>query len=108
MSSYSYRSEEVKLSPLFLDIMAYGNAQMNIKQGDLIQRILDPFSYYKFIQDEVDNTSPRKVVDGMTVYLSTQFRWQKQLRLLLCDFGSAVRGEEPRSHFVQPDILKEP
>ncbi|KAJ5297956.1 CMGC/SRPK protein kinase variant 3 [Penicillium antarcticum] len=53
--------------------------------------------------------SPGKFANGRTVYLSRQFKIANVIeKLLLCDFGSAIRGDDSRNHFAQPDIFRLP
>ncbi|KAJ6089378.1 hypothetical protein N7467_004594 [Penicillium canescens] len=78
--------------------------RIDIKQDNLIQRILDPSSYDEFIQDEMDNPSPRK-----SLMQRQQFKVAKVIeKLLLCDYGNVVRGDESRNPFAQPDIFRSP
>lgn len=57
----------------------------------------------------MDNLSPRKAVNGKTVYLPRQFKFAKVIgKPLLWDFGSAVRDEAKNHFFAQPEIFRSP
>jgi serine/threonine protein kinase len=57
----------------------------------------------------VKKPSPRKITGDRVIYLSRLLDPPKQFgRALLCDFGSAVQGEEERNHNAQPEIYRSP
>ncbi|KAJ5359679.1 uncharacterized protein N7496_012092 [Penicillium cataractarum] len=81
----------------------------DIKPDNIMQELNDNSVLDKFVQAELDKPSPRKVVDRQTIYLSRLFEPPKKFgRVLLCDFGSAVQGEEQRNHNAQPEIFRSP
>ena len=62
-----------------------------------------------FVDAEMTSPSPRKVVDGKPIYATRQFGLPKEYgRVVLGDFGSAVRGDKPQIHDAQPDVYRCP
>ena len=62
-----------------------------------------------FTRDEMDHPSPRKIVDGATIYLSRGFgRPSKFGGVILSNFGSAVQGDLKRNHAAQTDVYRSP
>ncbi|KAL4886849.1 kinase-like domain-containing protein [Aspergillus karnatakaensis] len=79
------------------------------KADNILQSIEDKSVLEAFVQAELKNPSPRKVVDGLPVYASRRFDLPKIFgRAVLSDFGSAVRGDEKRDHDAQPNIYRSP
>lgn len=74
-----------------------------------MQELNDTSVLKKFVQGEVKNPSPRKIVSDRTIYLSRLLDPPKKFgRALLCDFGEAVQGEEKRNHNAQPEFYRSP
>jgi len=68
------------------------------------QGILDAF-----VDAELTSPSPRKIIDGNPIYASRQFGLPKEYgKVVLSDFGSAVRGDTPQVHDAQPDVYRCP
>jgi serine/threonine-protein kinase SRPK3 len=67
-------------------------------------------SVFKDLEDkEHHEPCPRKELDGRTVCLSQELRMPNHLDApVLCDFGSAVFGDEEHSEDTQPDIYRSP
>ena len=62
-----------------------------------------------FVDAEMTSPSPRKVVGGKPIYATRQFGLPKEYcRVVLGDFGSAVRGDKPQIHDAQPDVYRCP
>lgn len=62
-----------------------------------------------FEENELHDPCPRKELDGRTIYPSRELGMPKQLGApVLCDFGSAVLGDEAHSEDIQPDIYRAP
>ena len=62
-----------------------------------------------FIKAEQDHPSPRKEVDGYTVYASRSFDLPKSIgEPVLSDFGSAVSGDVAHDEDAQPDVYRSP
>lgn len=62
-----------------------------------------------FTLSEMDEPSPRKTVDGSTIYLSRRFGRPREFgNSILCDFGAAVRGDQKRNHDAQPNVYRSP
>ncbi|CAG8139920.1 unnamed protein product [Penicillium salamii] len=81
----------------------------DIKSDNIMQELNDISVLKKFVQGEVKNPSPRKIVSDRTIYLSRLLDPPKKFgRALLCDFGEAVQGEEKRNHNAQPEFYRSP
>lgn len=62
-----------------------------------------------FVDAEMTSPSPRKVVAGKSIYATRQFGSPKEYgRIVLGDFGSAVRDDKPQIHDAQPDVYRCP
>ncbi|OKL62683.1 hypothetical protein UA08_01348 [Talaromyces atroroseus] len=71
--------------------------------------IADDSVFSDFENNELHDPSPRKELDGRTVYVSRELRMLNWLDApVLCDFGSAVFGDEEHSEDVQPDMYRSP
>ncbi|KAJ5958621.1 uncharacterized protein N7479_005771 [Penicillium vulpinum] len=71
--------------------------------------ISDDSVFSDFENNELQNPCPRKELDGRTIYTSRKLRMPKTLGApILCDFGSAVMGDEEHSEDIQPDIYRAP
>jgi serine/threonine-protein kinase SRPK3 len=69
----------------------------------------DAAVFEKFEQVELEHPTPRKEIDGRIIYLSRDLDRPSEIGLpVLCDFGSAVCGEERHREYVQPDIYRSP
>ncbi|KAI1061636.1 hypothetical protein LB506_011831 [Fusarium annulatum] len=59
--------------------------------------------------EEQSEPTPRKEVDGRTIYISRELRKPKDYGApVLCDFGSAVVGDVEHCEDIQPDIYRAP
>lgn len=68
------------------------------------QRILEVF-----VEEEMETPSQRKYVGGAPVYMSRRFCLPEDFgRIVLSDFGSAVRGNVRRNHDAQPNVYRSP
>lgn len=71
--------------------------------------IADDSVFSEFENNELQDPSPRKELDGRTIYLSRELRMPREWGApVLCDFGSAVPGDSARSEDIQPDIYRAP
>ncbi|EXM21028.1 Protein kinase domain [Fusarium oxysporum f. sp. vasinfectum] len=60
-------------------------------------------------KEELSDPTPRKEVDGRTIYISRELRKPKDYGApVLCDFGSAVPGDVEHREDIQPDIYRAP
>ena len=60
-----------------------------------------------FVDAEMTSPSPRKVVDGMLVYVTRQSGLLKEYGCVFPgDFGSAVRGDKLQIHGAQSDVYR--
>ncbi|KAF7187460.1 Serine/threonine-protein kinase SRPK [Pseudocercospora fuligena] len=81
----------------------------DIKGDNLLQEIADQSILDDFVKDELEDPSPRKEEDGVTIYASRAFGLPKKFgKVVLSDFGSAVRGDEEHWHDAQPDVYRSP
>ncbi|KAG5301234.1 protein kinase [Histoplasma ohiense] len=81
----------------------------DIKGDNILQEIMDRVILESFTKAEMENPSPRKFINGIPVYASRRFELPKIFgRVVLSDFGSAVRGEERRNHDAQPNVYRSP
>lgn len=73
--------------------------------------INDDSVFSDFEEKELQRPVPRKEVDidGRTIYISRGLRMPKNLGApVLCDFGSAMLGDQCHSEFIQPNIYRAP
>lgn len=71
--------------------------------------IADDSVFRDFENDELQDPCPRKELDGRTIYTSSVLRTPKDVGApVLCDFGSAVMGDEQHTEDIQPDIYRAP
>ncbi|CAG8325404.1 unnamed protein product [Penicillium nalgiovense] len=81
----------------------------DIKADNIMFGIADDSVFSDFENNELQNPCPRKELDGRTIYTSRALRMPKNLGApVLCDFGSAVMGDEQHSEDIQPDIYRAP
>ncbi|KAF2027039.1 kinase domain-containing protein [Setomelanomma holmii] len=81
----------------------------DIKADNILIEIEDQGILKAFVDAEMTSPSPRKVVDGKPIYATRQFGLPKEYgRVVLGDFGSAVRGDKPQIHNAQPDVYRCP
>ncbi|KAE8310177.1 kinase-like domain-containing protein [Aspergillus transmontanensis] len=93
--------------PLFESVWEFLH---HIKANNIMFELADDSVFIKSEDDELQNPSPRKELDGRASYLS------RELEILpgkigapvLCDFGSATFGSIEHSEDVQPDIYRAP
>lgn len=84
---------------------------LEIKADNIMFGIKDDSVFTDFEQYELQTPFPRKEVDqdGRTIYMSQQLKVPKQVSSpVLCDFGSAVHGDQYHSVFIQPQIYRAP
>ncbi|PWY95934.1 kinase domain protein [Aspergillus sclerotioniger CBS 115572] len=81
----------------------------DISSDNILQEIEDNEILEALTRDELETPSPRKLVDGVPVYASRRFGLPRTFgRVVLSDFGSAVRGDERRNHGAQPYVYRSP
>lgn len=62
-----------------------------------------------FEKKELSDPSPRKVLEDRTIYTSRELSMPKKVGApILCDFGSAVCGDEEHREDVQPNVYRAP
>lgn len=81
----------------------------DIKADNIMFGIVDDSVFSDFENNELQNPCSRKELHGRTIYTSRELRMPKNLGApILCDFGSAVIGDEEHSEDIQPDIYRAP
>ncbi|KAF1948632.1 kinase domain-containing protein [Byssothecium circinans] len=81
----------------------------DIKADNILHAIVDQRIIDAFVKEEIETPSPRKYVDGTPVYMSRRFGLPEDFgRIVLSDFGSAVRGDVKRNHDAQPNVYRSP
>lgn len=81
----------------------------DIKAANIMFDFEDNSVFEDYENAELEKPSPRKEAQGRTIYVSRQLRMPKEIGApVLCDFGSAVSGDEERLEDVQPDIYRAP
>ncbi|KAI4182328.1 MAG: hypothetical protein L6R41_006054 [Letrouitia leprolyta] len=83
---------------------------VDISAWNILLGIEDKSIIQKFVEAEQKYPSPRKVMDGYTVYATREFENPDGDvgQPLLCDFGSAVSGDVEHDEDVQPDVYRAP
>ncbi|CAG8218191.1 unnamed protein product [Penicillium salamii] len=99
----------VTLHRLFL-ALDYLHTECKIIHTDNIMfGIADDSVFSDFENNEMQHPCARKESNGRTIYTSRELRMPKNLGApILCDFGSAVMGDEEHSGDIQPDIYRAP
>ncbi|KAG6024346.1 hypothetical protein E4U19_003845 [Claviceps sp. Clav32 group G5] len=85
-------------------------AHTDIQEGNLLFSA-DKSVLSAFEQEELDNPSPRKELDGKVVYQSRELGQGDNIsRLVLSDFGSSMRLDDGIEHMedIQPDVYRAP
>ncbi|KAM5508252.1 magnesium ion transporter [Microsporum canis] len=81
----------------------------DIKANNIMFNIADDSVFSDFEERELQTPSPRKEVDGNTIYVSRELRMPKEMGPpVLCDFGSAMPGDIEHSEDIQPNIYRAP
>lgn len=79
----------------------------DIKADNILSQIEDKSILTAFTKAEMEHPSPRKTVNGVTIYASRQLDVPKFFGdSVLSDFGSAVRGDEKRNHNASPQVYR--
>lgn len=81
----------------------------DIKADNIMFGLHDDSVFESFEQEELKDPSPRKVLDGRTIYISRDLKSPKEWgAAVLCDFGSAVYGDEEHTEDIQPETYRAP
>ncbi|KAF7896477.1 hypothetical protein EAF00_006491 [Botryotinia globosa] len=81
----------------------------DIKADNILSQIEDESILDAFTAAEMERPSPRKLVNGVTIYASRQLEVPKFFGdSVLSDFGSAVQGDLKRNHNAGPQIYRAP
>ncbi|KAL5339543.1 kinase-like domain-containing protein [Aspergillus crustosus] len=105
------------VSKLILEGLQYLHTECHIihtdfKSDNILLALRNPSILESVAQDEMNNPSPRKQLDGRDIYLSQNY-WgllpNELGRSVITDFGLAVRGDgPPNSHYIQPEGYRAP
>lgn len=80
---------------------------LDIKADNILTRIADASVLDAFVAAEMEHPSPRKTVDGVTIYETRELKAPKYFgNSVLGDFGSAVRGDVERNHDACPEFYR--
>ncbi|KAJ5723664.1 hypothetical protein N7488_001699 [Penicillium malachiteum] len=91
-------------SVLYLQGMA-----SDIKADNIMFGIGDDSVFREFEENELHDPCSRKELDGRTIYISRELGIPKDVGApVLCEFGSAVLGEEKHTEDIQPNIYRSP
>ena len=92
----------LSLQPLLINLL-------DIKADNLMFGIDNDSVFHDFEENELRHPSPRKELVGRTIYTSREPKMSKDIGApVLCDFGSAVLGDEAHSEDIQPNIYRAP
>ncbi|KXJ88091.1 kinase-like domain-containing protein [Microdochium bolleyi] len=81
----------------------------DIKPDNVMFSISDTSIFTDFEEAEIQEPSPRKEVDGRTIYASRILKRTDAIgRVVLCDFGAAVFGDTEHREVVQPPMYRAP
>ncbi|TGO48153.1 hypothetical protein BCON_0249g00010 [Botryotinia convoluta] len=84
-----------------------GEIEDDIKADHILSEIEDKSILDAFTEAEMNHPSPRKVIDGLTVYTLRRFDVPRIFGdSVLSDFGSAVREDLKRNHGAGPQIYR--
>ena len=90
------------LSPKLIDSLDISDRNILLQSGD-------PSALDRLAQSEIDDPTPREIVNGMPVYASKGIKTVAGLGTpVLSDLGSAVAGDEQRNHDAQPNFYRCP
>ena len=84
---------------------------LDIKADNIMFGIKDDSVFTDFEENELQRPVPRKEVDmgGRMIYMSQELKVPKKVSAsVLCDFGSAIFGNQYHSVFIQPKIYRAP
>ena len=81
----------------------------DIKADNILLTIEDSSLLEKFVAREMEHSSTRKLVDGMTIYAFRNFGQPNVFgQVVLSDSGSAVSGIELQGDDAQPNVYRSP
>ncbi|KAJ5232547.1 protein kinase [Penicillium chermesinum] len=123
MLKHRFEGEKIPLdvlkpvSKLILEGLRYLHTECHVihtdlKSDNILLALRNPSILDSVAQDEMNNPSPRKQLDGRDIYLSRNY-WglspNELGRSVITDFGLAVRGDgPPNSHPIQPEGYRAP
>lgn len=84
---------------------------IDIKADNIMLGIEDDSVFTEFEEKELQRPVPRKEVDidGRMIYMFQDITMPKHIGApVLCDFGSAMLGDQRHSEFIQPNIYRAP
>jgi serine/threonine protein kinase len=93
----------------FLAAVSLTRLCADLKMDNMMFGAGDDAIFHEFEQQELENPSPRKEVDGRFIYVSRELDIPEDLAVpVLCDFGSVVTGDQTNTKDVQPSLYRAP
>ncbi|GAD92996.1 protein kinase domain protein [Paecilomyces variotii No. 5] len=81
----------------------------DIKADNIMFGIADDSVFSDFMENELHAPSPRKELDGRTIYVSQELRMPREWGApVLCDFDSAMLGHVEHLEDIQPNVYRAP
>ncbi|KAI1110818.1 serine threonine protein kinase, CMGC group [Nemania sp. NC0429] len=83
----------------------------DVKADNIMFGTEDHSVFSDFEKEELSDPCPRKVLDDRTIYTSRELKMPKAVAVgapILCDFGSAVCGDEEHREDAQPNVYRAP
>ena len=81
---------------------------IDISANNILLEIDDKSVLDSFVKQELEHPSPRKPVNDFVVYASRLFGWPPAGEPVLCDFGSAERGDAENTRNAGPTLYRSP
>lgn len=81
---------------------------IDISATNILLEIDDESMLDAFVKEELESPSPRKEVGDYVVYASRGFGWPPGGEPVLCDFGSAEKGDAVNTRNAGPDLYRSP
>ncbi|KAK5016105.1 hypothetical protein LTR60_002195 [Cryomyces antarcticus] len=81
---------------------------LDISANNILSEIHDDSMLDSFVRHELEHTSPRKQVGQSIIYASRLFQWPPRGEPVLCDFGSAEKGDNENTRDAGPDKYRAP
>ncbi|KAL4966768.1 kinase-like domain-containing protein [Aspergillus stella-maris] len=104
------RNPVERLPSAVLASLSHAFAFTDLKADNIMLGIEDDSIYDKLEKIEIEDPIPRKeAAEGRLIYMSREMPRPKRVgHPVLCDFGSAIFGDNYREEFAQPNICRAP
>ncbi|TKA47002.1 hypothetical protein B0A49_13088 [Cryomyces minteri] len=80
----------------------------DISANNILSEIRDESMLDSFVRQELEHPSPRKQIGESIIYASRLFQWPPRGEPILCDFGSAEKGDNENTRDAGPDKYRAP